>query len=312
MDQIMRALVVGAGATGGYFGGRLAQAGRDATFLVRPNRAEQLRRDGLQIVSPHGDVTLSPQLATAEDITAAYDLVLLATKGFALDRALNDVAPAIGNDTMILPLLNGMRHLDTLVGRFGEAPVLGGVCIIGATLDEAGRIRHLNELHELSYGERNGAGSERVARLDTFMQGSGFTARASQHIMQEMWEKWVFLAALGGITCLLRGTIGQIEAAPGGADLARQLLQECAAVAAASGYPPRDEVFARIRTALTTPGSSLASSMYRDLQQQNDVEADHILGDLLERSRSFGLPAPILTAAFANLSVYRNTLRRPS
>lgn len=302
----MRILVVGAGATGGYFGGRLAQAGRDVTFLVRPARAEQLRAEGLRLVSPHhGDATLSPRLVMAGQITSPYDVALLSVKAFALEPALDDLAPAVGPDTMLVPLLNGMRHLDTLRERFGEKPVLGGVCVVATMLDDAGRIVQLADTQDLAYGELNGAASARVGALDQAMQGAGFTARASQVITQEMWEKWVFLATLGGITCLMRGTVGEIEAAPGGADLARQLLAECAAVAAASGHPPGEKAMARISATVTTPRSPLASSMYRDLQREKRVEADHILGDLLARARRLAVPAPLLATAFASLSIYQ-------
>jgi 2-dehydropantoate 2-reductase len=207
---------------------------------------------------------------------------------------------------MVLPVLNGMRHLDTLTQRFGEKPVLGGVCVVATMLDDQGRIVQLADTQELTYGELNGAASARVGALDTLMQGAGFTARASQAIAQEMWEKWVFLATLGGITCLLRGTVGEIEAAPGGADLARQLFSECAAIATASGYPPGKGFTARIKTTVTAPGSPLASSMYRDLQRQRSVEVDHILGDLLARARHRDVPAPLLAAAFTHLRVYQH------
>src|SRR6201997_4314975 len=106
----MSILVLGAGATGGYFGGRLAAAGRDVTFLVRPARAANLQAKGLQIKSPHGDVTLKPQLVTAGNIAGPFDAVLLTVKAFSLDRALDDLAPAVGPETMILPVLNGMKH----------------------------------------------------------------------------------------------------------------------------------------------------------------------------------------------------------
>ena len=163
----MRILVAGAGAIGGYFGGRLAEAGRDVTFLVRPQRAAQLRRDGLHITSPHGDLTLAPQLVTAGEIATPYDLVLLTVKAFALDQVLADVAPAIGSATMILPLLNGMRHLDTISERFDAAGLLGGVCYVATMLDPEGRIVQLNEMQKLTYGELDGAawtGSPRWTR----------------------------------------------------------------------------------------------------------------------------------------------------
>jgi 2-dehydropantoate 2-reductase len=301
----MRILVVGAGATGGYFGGRLAQAGRDVTFLVRPARAAQLRKDGLQIVSPHGDATLQPNLVTAGEIASAFDVVLLTVKAYALDQAVDDLAPAVGAGTMIFPVLNGLRHIDVLTARFGEAAVLGGVCRVATQIDAQGRIVQLSGMQELVYGERDGTDSARVAALDGVMQGAGFKASASTHIMQDMWEKWVFLAALGGITCLMRGTIGEIEAAPGGAELATQLLQECVAVASAAGYPPGQAYLAGITANLTARGSNTASSMYRDLQNGGSVEVDQILGDMLARARKFGVAAKLVEAAFVHLKVYQ-------
>lgn len=304
----MRILVVGAGATGGYFGGRLAQAGCDVTFLVRAARAEMLRAGGLQVVSPLGDFTVQPQLIMAGEIAAPFDVVLLAVKSFALDSALDDLAGAIGPDTMIVPVLNGMRHIDALVERFGEGPVLGGVCLIAATIDERGRIVHLSPAHDLSYGERSGAASARVAALDAQLQNAGFTARATTSVIPEMWEKWVALATLGGITCLMRGTIGDVAAAPGGTDFASALLDECALVAAAAGFPMGEAFMARSRAAMTRAGSPIASSMYRDLQGGNNVEVDQILGDLLERARGFGLATPLLAAAYTQLKVYQARL----
>jgi 2-dehydropantoate 2-reductase len=275
---------------------------------VRPKRAEQVRQDGLQLLSPHGDVTLHPQLVTADRIAAPYDVVLLTVKAFALDAALTDVAPAVGADSMIIPLLNGMRHIDTLCARFGEAAVLGGVCLVAAMLDAQGRIRQLAKFQQLVYGERSGEMSARVKALDAVMQGAGFTARASETILQEMWEKWILLATLGSITCLLRGTVGDIEAAPDGAALALEVLGECVAVATRSGYPPSDAFLERTQASVTAKGSPSAPSMYRDLTQGLPVEADQIVGDMLARARQFGIAAPILTAAYAHLAIYLRRL----
>ncbi len=305
----MRFLVVGAGATGGLFGGRLAAAGRDVTFLVRPARAHQLRSDGLQIRSPHGDLVIQPQVVETGTIESPYDVVLLGLKAHALQTAIEHFAPAVGRETAIVPMLNGMRHIDVLVERFGKDPVLGGVCIVASTLDAHGRIVQLNEMQSLHYGELGGEITPRVRTLDDEMQGAGFTARASNRILQEMWDKWVFLAALGAITCLLRGSIGTIEAADG-ADLAVRMLSECASVAGASGYAPSTEMLADVRARLTEAGSPLASSMYRDLQQGHRVEADHILGDMIERARGFNLSTPLLHAAYVALAIYQRTLER--
>ena len=307
----MRLLVVGAGSTGGYFGGRLAQAGRDVTFLVRPRRAAQLRESGLQIVSPHGNVTVRPKLVTAGEIEAPYDAVLLGVKAYSLDAAIGDFAAAVGPETTIIPTLNGMRHIDILEERFGKEPVAGGVCKVAATIDPDGRIVQLAEFQELVYGERDGSVSQRMERLHAFMQGAGFDARLSHSIEYEMWEKWAMLATLGGITCLMRGNIGEVVAAPGGASFILSFLDEVVSVASAVGEAPKPAFLEGARKTLTTPGSTQSPSMFRDLQQGSPIEADQIIGDLLARGTNAGIPTPLLAAAYAHLSVYQQRLARP-
>jgi 2-dehydropantoate 2-reductase len=306
----MRLLVVGAGATGGYFGGRLAKAGRDVTFLVRPARAAHLAAHGLQIISPNGDVTLTPQLVTAGAIASPYDVVLLTVKAYALHAALDDVVPAVGSQTLILPILNGMRHMDVLTARFGAAAVIGGVCKVAATIDEAGRIVQLAKFHELAYGELDGTTSARIKELDRFVQGAGFDAHLSTAITHEMWEKWLFLASLGAVTCLMRGTIGEITAAPGGADFVRQFVAEVDAVVKGAGVTMKETFLAEVAAALTVKGSPQASSMYRDLQNGNPIEADQIIGDLLVRGQKAGIQTPLIATVYAHLCVYQNRLAK--
>ena len=306
----MRVLVVGAGSTGGYFGGRLAQAGRDVTFLVRPRRAAQLRDTGLQIVSPYGDVTLPPKLVTADQIAAPYDVVLLGVKAYSLDAALDDFAAAVGPETMIVPMLNGMRHIDALEQRFGKRPVVGGVCKVATTVDPAGRIVQLAKFQELAYGEWDGAVSPRMEALDGFLQGAGFDARLSRTIEYEMWEKWVLLATMGGITCLMRGNIGEVVAASGGAAFILSFLDEVVSVVSAVGQAPKAAFLAGTRTMLTTPGSTLSPSMFRDLQQGGPIEADQIIGDLLARGTQAGVATPLLAAAYTHLCVYQGRLAK--
>ncbi len=308
----MRILVVGAGATGGYFGARLAEAGRDVTFLVRPDRAAQLQRDGLRVLSPYGDVRLSPRLLGVGEATLPFDVVLLAVKAFGLERAFDDFAPAVGPQTMILPFLNGFRHIDLLIERFGKGPTLGGVCVVAATLDRHGRIVQLTGgAHSLTYGELDGSNSARVQALDGALKGAGFDTRLSTAIMRDMWEKWVMLASAGAATCLIRGNVGEIEAVEGGADVTLRCLAEAARIAAAAGQPPREAFIAGTRAMLTEKGSSLATSMYRDMLNGLPVEVEHILGDLTRRARDLNLDTPLLDAATAKLRVYQNRLSSP-
>lgn len=306
----MQILVIGAGAVGGYFGGRLAEANRDVTFLVHAKRAEEIKAKGLQIVSPHGDLTLHPKTITAGQITRPYDVILLGVKSYALSAAMDDFAPAVGPETMILPVLNGMRHIDLLIARFGKQAVLGGVCLVATEIDPQGRIRQLADFQKLIYGELDGQSTPRLQKLDETLRNAGFDAVVSSHILQDMWEKWVQIASVGVLTCLLRGNVGEIVAIPGGADISRSVLRECSGIARACGHPP-SEAFLDGQTAqLTAEGSPLTSSMYRDLKKGAPVEVDTILGDLLERGRKFGLTPPILQAAFVNLSIYQRTRDR--
>jgi 2-dehydropantoate 2-reductase len=302
----MRMLVVGAGSTGGYFGGRLAQAGRDVTFLVRPARAERLRANGLQVKSPHGDFTLAPKLVTAGHIDGPFDAVLLTVKAYGLEQALEDMAPAVGPETMILPVLNGMRHVDRLTERFGAKALTGCVCKVATFVDDEGRIVQMMPLQDIAYGEMDGTVSPRVRELDAFMKGAGFDARLSETIAREMWEKWVLLAAMGGVTCLMRGTVGDIEAAPGGVDFVLKFLDEVVAVVRAVGVAPSEPFLTATRALLTTKGSPQATSMYRDLQKGAPIEVDQIIGDLLARGRKANVATPLLATAFTNLSVYQN------
>ena len=306
----MRMLVVGAGSTGGYFGGRLAQAGRDVTFLVRPGRAAHLRANGLQVVSPHGDFTLAPQLVTADSIDGTYDAVLVTVKAFSLEAGLADMAPAVGPDTMVLPVLNGMKHLDRMAERFGAPAVVGCVCKVGTSIDAEGRIIQLNRMQELAYGELDGQPSARTERLDAFLRDAGFDARLTPTITRELWEKWLLLAALGGATCTMRGTIGDIAATPDGEAFVNRLIDEVVAVVEAVGQAPGPGYVAGVRATMTAKGSPGASSMYRDLTAGNAVEADQIVGDLLDRGRKAGLDTPLLAAAYTHLCVYQNRLGR--
>jgi 2-dehydropantoate 2-reductase len=301
----MRILVIGAGAVGGYFGGRLAEAGRDVTFLVREGKAEKVRRRGLHIVSPYGDATIAPKVIVAEEIAEAYGLILVCVKAYSLEAAMDSFAAAVGPETIVLPFLNGMRHLELLSGRFGAESVMGGACFIAADVDQEQRIVQMTKVHQLIYGELGGGSSARVRSVEEALHGAKFDAKGSENIVQDLWEKWVMLASLGAATCLFRGTIGEIEAVAGGSAGALEILEECGAIAAAEGYAPRAAFVEWARKLLTAPGSGLTSSMYRDMSKNARVEVEQILGDLLERGRSHEVATPLLRAAFVNLSVYQ-------
>jgi 2-dehydropantoate 2-reductase len=303
----MRILVVGAGATGGYFGARLAQAGKDVTFLVREKRAETLKKSGLKVLSPEDSFTIQPKLTLASALDQTYDIIILTVKGYSLEAVLEEFAPAVGEHTLIVPVLNGMRHLEIIQQRFGKDRTLGGLCRINATLDAQGEVHKMTALHELIYGEVNGERSDRVIRLDAELQAAGITARLSDHIISEMWEKWLFLASVGGIACLMRGNIGQVARAEGGQEFISAFVREVVSIVVAAGYQEREQFTADKIKELTRKDSVQTTSMYRDMIQGLAVEADQILGDLVTIAKKANLSVPLVNAAYTHMSVYQES-----
>ncbi len=298
----MRILVIGAGALGGYFGGRLLAAGRDVTFLVRPRRGAQLAARGLEIVSLKGGLQIAnPPTVTADKLASHYDLVLLSCKAFDLTDAIKSLAPAVGPETLILPVLNGLLHLDILASHFGAEHVLGGWSKISATLDDDGRVHHLSSFHAISFGEQDGTRTARIEAVAETLGGCDFDARLSDHILTEMWNKWVFIAAAASLGSLMRAQVGDIVAA-GAESYGTALLKECAAIAARHNFPQDAQGMQFGEKMLSEAGSQFKPSMLRDIERGQRTEAHHIVSDLLRRGGD--LPSPILQIADAHLKVY--------
>lgn len=306
----MRILVVGAGATGGFFGARLARAGRDVTFLVRPRRAEVLRERGLRITGLGEEERIEPRLVTAADLAGAgaaepFDVVLVSVKAVGLPQAIEDFAPAVGPQTMIVPFLNGMAHMDTLNARFGKNSVLGGVVKVMTTINADGDIVRLAPPAAFLLGEQDGGVTPRVRELGKELDVAGYEFTVSADIIGQMWQKWAFISSLNAITCLMRGSIGEVAAVPGGAEFARSVIAEATAIAAAAGHPvPESEVEAYTAT-FTRAESPLTSSMYRDITAGYPAEVEHVLGDLVARARALSVDTPLLDLATLHLRVHQ-------
>lgn len=285
----MRILIVGAGATGGAFGTLLQEAGRDVTYLVRDNRAAVLRRDGLRFVSPDGDRTHTVATITTADSAEPFDLVILAVKATALDQAIVDLAHFVGPNTRILPILNGMAHVDRVAEAFpGQA--VGAMVHIVATLD-GDTVRQLTPLAKLTIGALPQATMPEDIAAELRVPGIDLTV--SDDIMGALWEKWAFIAAAGVITCLFRGPVGRILAA-GGHDKIMDAITELETVAEAAGHPVSPQSHEQSVGLLTEPESSFTSSLYRDLVAGNAHEGEHILGDMARQARRIGVPTPLL------------------
>lgn len=300
----MRILVLGAGGIGGYYGARIHNAGGKVTFLVRPARAAQLRANGLKVSSPFGDTQITPTVITADELHEPFDVIILSCKAYDLASAMDAIAPAVGEHSVILPLLNGVLHIDTLVARFGSERVLGGVALISVMLAPDGEIRHLNKLHRLVTGSRTQPASKWLAPLVQLLSTAKFEFVHSDTIEQAMWDKIVFLATLAGSTCTLRASIGNIMGTVAGEAFITGLLAECARIAEASGHAVAEAQLAAYRTQLTDRSSALVASMLRDVERGGPTEADHILGDMVRRAQATGVEAPLLRLAYSHLQAY--------
>lgn len=300
----MRTLILGAGGIGGYFGGRMVEVGADVNFLVRPARADLLRAGGLRIESPLGDARMAVHVI--EQVEGTYDLVLLSCKAYDLDEAIGAIRPAVGPDTAIVPLLNGLAQLDRLDVAFGPEPVLGGLAHISAALAPDGTIRHLNKLQTLTLGARTPDQETRCAAAEAALRLASFDTRRSDDILQDMWEKFAFIAAAAGITCLMRASVGAIVDTDDGERLTLALLAECDAVAAAAGYAPRAKAQGWANPFLTQRGSDFTASMLRDLETGGRIEADHLQGDMIARGRALGIPTDLLKVAYCHLQAHQS------
>ena len=308
----MKILVLGAGAVGGYFGGRMAEAGADVTFLVRPARAELMAKNGLRIKGGKaGDLTLKAKCVVEAQVKPDYDVVMFTAKAYDLGSALDAIAPAMaGGKGCVLPFLNGMSHLDALDARFGRDRVMGGVAYIASQLSPEGVILHLNDLHRVVFGPRAASQKSVCDALSAALTGVKFDWKQLDNVEQAMWDKWVLLASLAGITCLMRAAVGDIVATGSGEKLILALLAENASVAKAEGYATPEPVMANYRSMLTQKSSTFTASMLRDVESGGQAEGDHILGALLARARKHGVAAPVLETAVTNLEAYAARKKR--
>jgi 2-dehydropantoate 2-reductase len=304
----VKILVVGAGAVGGYFGGRLLEKGEDVTFLVRERRKEQIEKHGLVIESIHGHATLQPKTILSGEEAEPFDVIILSTKAYHLDDAIESVAPYVGEETMILPLLNGILHIDRLINRFGDEKVLGGLCFIESTLDANGKVVQTSPRHELVFGERSGEVTERIKRLEETFSGTKATFRLSDNIIRDMWHKYLFITTLSGITTLMRAPIGPIREAPNGQALIFLLFKEVASVMRHIGAPIDPDIEEKQMQTMNEMLYGMKSSMQRDMEKGWPVEADHLQGYLYNIAKKENIHTPILHTVYTNLKVYERML----
>lgn len=300
----MKILIIGAGGIGGYFGARLMERGQDVTFLVRERRKKQLERTGLNVESVHGDMQMVPKLITAKDASGPYDLILLTTKSYQLEGAIEDIRPFAGEDSMIMPLLNGISHIGRLVAAFGENRVLGGLCFIETTLDEHGKIVQTSPMNQLVYGERSGEKTERILEVERAFSGTKADFALSENIEQDMWHKYLFITAMSGITAAMASPIGPIRDLESGKRTISAFLAELVAVMEAIDAPIKETIAEDQLAKIMSLGPDMKSSMQRDMEKGQPIEADHLQGHLLENAKAKGVPVPVLETIYTKLKLY--------
>ena len=298
----MKILIVGAGGIGGFFGAKLQQAGADITYLLREKRQKLIQEQGLMIETPKGSFTIQPKTVLADQLEPVYDLIILACKAFDLDDSLRSIAKASSRG-VILPFLNGLTHLNSLDRTFGKDRVMGGVAHIAATISESGSVKQLTELSSLTIGPRT---PEQEALSKAFFElckKADFDSFYKENIEQALWDKWVFLASLAGMTTICRGSIGDIAATPDGKDLSKRMFAECCAIAASCGYPISEGTQSNSQAILTKEGSPFTASMLRDLLAGKRDEHQHILGDLIGFANQQSIDCPLLKIAYTHMAV---------
>lgn len=300
----MRILVLGAGGIGGLFGGRLCEAGADVTFLVREKRRAQLAEQGLRIESQFGDATLKVDTVLQSELKPDYDLVLLTCKAYDLASAIDTVRPAMKGNTAMLPLLNGLAHMEVLNSEFGRENVLGGTARVQVTLKPDGVVKQLNDWQTITFGEQDGAVSDRATEFKALLDKTPVEAKLSPDIMRELWMKLVHLSTVAGMTCLMRANLGEVARTPEGSELLKTFFGTNAAIATHAGYLP-DEKFTNQYMQLFSQRDSLyEASMLRDLEKGGQIESEQILGFMLRKCREAGQPDALHLAAYTHVKAY--------
>ena len=300
--SIMKILIVGAGGIGGFFGAKLHQAGADITYLLREGRYQHIQKQGLTVETPKGSFTIRPHVVLANQLEPIYDLIILACKAFDLENSIRSIAKASSKGA-ILPFLNGYTHLDILDRQFSKERVIGGIAHIAATISESGSIQQLTELNSFTIGPRAPVQEALSHELFSLCKKADFDSFYKENIEQALWDKWVFLATLAGMTTICRGSVGDIAATPYGKDLCRQMFAECCAIAAGQGYEIAEKTQSSSLEILTKEGSPFTASMLRDLLAGKKNEYQHILGDLIGFASNESIDCPLLKIAYTHMAV---------
>ena len=303
----MKILVLGAGAVGGYFGGRMAEAGMDVTFLVREKRQKKLEKSGLIIKSPKGDFVTSPNLVTIDNVDSIYDVILFTNKAYDLDEILQSPFP-VKDGSIIIPLLNGYAHMEQLRNKFPNARLFGGIAHIFSTLNDEGEIHHFNDIHSLTFGHLSKADETDGRRFFDSCSSANFSIKYSDDIIVDLWHKWVLITTVAGATTLFNANIGEIASTEHGIAFITDLHDECITIAKSEKIQVNDDDLAQQRRFLSDKKSTWSSSMRRDMVNKSKIECAHIFLELINIADKNNVECPFLKTVMINGEIYMRSL----
>jgi len=262
------------------------------------------KSDSLVIRSVHGDVVLTPKTLVTGEKAEPFDVVIFSNKAYHLQEAIRDAKPYVGETTIVLPLLNGMAHMEVLWREFSKENVLGGLCFIETTMDQDGTIIQSSPSHDVKFGEWSGEITERVRALHELFSNCNARFRLSEQIVTDMWHKYLFIATMSGVTTLFRAPMGPVRSGEYGQELLFALLKEIAAIMRAHGAPIAANIEEKQLAQMNEMSPDMKSSMQRDMEKGNMVEVDHLQGYLLTLAKQYQIDAPLLKAVYHHLKLY--------
>jgi len=303
----MKLLVFGTGGVGGYFGARLAASGADVTFVARGEHLRAMRTNGLRIESPLGNLVLQPTKATDDPASAGVvDLVMIGVKLWDTESAIDAVAPAVGPNTAVVSFQNGVDAVDLLTKKFGRERVIGGIAHIAAVIEAPGVIRHNGKLQRLTFGELDGRRSDRVNNLLAQCQKAGIDAAVSEHIERAIWDKFILIVGLSGMTALTRLPIGPIREEPLTRELLANTMREVAAVGIAKGVALEPDAADKQLAFLDGVPYEMIASMLGDLRRGYRLELPWLSGGVVRLGTQLGVPTPANRFVYTALKLHEN------
>lgn len=301
----MRIAVIGAGGVGGYFGGRLAQAGHDVTFVARGRHLAALRERGLTVESARGSATIDAASATDDPATIApCDIVMFCVKLWDVESAAARIAPLLAKGGAVIPFQNGLDAPETLKRVLGADKVVGGVAYIAATIREAGIIAHTGTMARLVVGSFAGGNAHAAVSFRDACVGAGVDAELSADINRTLWEKFCFLSALSGTTSLARQPLGVIRSDPDLRATFEAAVREAWTLGRARGVPLAEDLVAKGLAALDALPAEMRSSMQNDLAAGHRLEAPWLSGAVARMSAASKLSAPVNATLYAAVKPY--------